>query len=61
MKYKLIRQFVENFKKEMMRSPTKQEISDNLVSDTVQVTEQIIDQYLAKEGETLLNEVEAQV
>ena len=45
----------------MMRSPTKQEISDNLVSDTVQVTEQIIDQYLAKEGETLLNEVEAQV
>jgi len=61
LKYKLIRQFVENFKKEMMRSPTKQEISDNLVSDTVQVTEQIIDQYLAKQGETLLNDVEAQV
>jgi hypothetical protein len=27
----------------------------------VQVTEQIIDQYLAKEGEALLNAVEAQV
>ena len=47
MKKKLIEEFVENFKREMMRNPTKQEISNNLrLGDSVTIEEDIIDEYV---------------
>ena len=47
MKKKLIQEFVDNFKREMMRNPTKQEISNNLkLGDSVTIEEEIIDEYV---------------
>ena len=48
MKYTIIDTFITNFKKEMSRRPTKQEIMHNVESDDLQITESIIDSYLAK-------------
>lgn len=48
MKFKIISSFIDNFKKEMMRSPNKQELLNNLNSDDIEITEGIIDLYLEK-------------
>ena len=55
MKFKLIEQFIENFNKEMFRKPTKQEILHNIGSETVQITEAVIDAYLqqVEEGQLM--------
>ena len=47
MKEKLIEEFVENFKREMMRNPTKQEIIDNLkLGDAVSIEEELVDDFV---------------
>ncbi len=48
MKYTIIDKFIENFKQEMTRRPTKQEILHNVESDDLEINETIIDSYLAK-------------
>tara|TARA_X000001036_G_C20681438_1_gene806037 strand:- start:2103 stop:2993 length:891 start_codon:yes stop_codon:yes gene_type:complete len=50
MKYEIIEQFIENFKKEMTRRPTKQEIMHNVGSDELNITETIIDSYLSSKS-----------
>ena len=50
MKYEIIDQFIENFKKEMTRRPTKQEIMHNVGSDELNITETIIDSYLSSKS-----------
>ena len=47
MKHKIIEQFIDNFKKEMTRRPTKQEIMHNVSTGELAITELIIDEYLA--------------
>jgi hypothetical protein len=50
MKKKLIREFVENFNNDMMRNPTKQEITNNLkLGDNITIEEIIIDEFIANE------------
>ena len=46
MKHKIIEQFIDNFKKEMTRRPTKQEIMHNVSTSELAITEAIIDDYL---------------
>lgn len=46
MKMKLIQEFVDNFKREMVRNPTKQEIIHNLASDNMALDDTIIDEFL---------------
>ena len=48
MKYTVIDKFIENFKQEMSRRPTKQEIMHNVESEDLQINESIIDSYLVK-------------
>ena len=50
MKYEIIEQFIENFKKEMTRRPTKQEIMHNVGSDELNITETIVDSYLSSKS-----------
>ena len=50
MKYEIIEQFIENFKKEMTRRPTKQEIMHNVGTDELNITETIIDSYLSSKS-----------
>ena len=49
-KTKLIKEFVQRFEMELHRSPTKQEIMDNLMQDELSITEEQIQDYLL--GET---------
>jgi hypothetical protein len=49
MKMKLIEEFVDNFKREMMRHPTKQEIVNNLhIEGAITVEEVFVDEYLER-------------
>ena len=42
MKMKLVDEFVKNFKEEMSRYPTKQEVLQNLIHDSIQLEEDIV-------------------
>lgn len=57
MKMKLIQEFVDNFKREMVRNPTKQEIIHNLVSDNMVLDDTIIDEFLESLNESITQEV----
>ena len=57
MKMKLIQEFVDNFKREMVRNPTKQEIIHNLVSDNMALDDTIIDEFLESLNESITQEV----
>jgi len=48
MKFKIIDNFINNFKEEMSRRPTKQEILNNVESGELHIDEQTITNYLAK-------------
>ena len=48
MKNNLIENFVTNFNNEMFRNPTKQEIMHNLCNETIDLSEDIIDNYIEK-------------
>ncbi len=48
MKFKIITTFIDNFKSEMMRKPSKQELINNLNSNKLNITEDIITLYLEK-------------
>jgi len=45
-KLRFIEEFASNFSDEMLRSPTRQELIDNLTSDSTQITNETIDIYL---------------
>ena len=47
--FKFIKQFIENFNVEMLRLPTRQELIHNIASDSVNITEELIDKYLEKQ------------
>ena len=57
MKMKLIQEFVDNFKREMVRNPTKQEIIHNLASDNMALDDTIIDEFLESLNESITQEV----
>jgi hypothetical protein len=57
MKMKLIQEFVDNFKREMVRNPTKQEIIHNLASDNMALDDTIIDEFLETLNESITQEV----
>ena len=46
-KLKIISDFHEHFKTELMREPTREELMDNLVNEDINIDESIIDKYLA--------------
>ena len=46
MKYKLIGEFVENFRNEMMRGPSKQEMINNLNISSLDISESMIVKYI---------------
>lgn len=49
MKMKLIEEFVDNFKREMMRSPTKQEILNNLQIDgSIGVEDSLVNEFMSR-------------
>ena len=48
MKMKLVEEFVKNFKEEMMRYPTKQEVMQNLIHETIQLEENVVAEVLQK-------------
>ncbi len=49
MKMKLIEEFVDNFKREMMRSPTKQEILNNLQIDgLIGVEDSLVNEFMSR-------------
>ena len=50
MKFSVIKQFIANFNKEMLRIPTRQEMIHNIASDGVKITEDVIDKYLEEEA-----------
>jgi hypothetical protein len=56
MKYTIITKFIENFKQEMSRRPTKQEIMHNVESGELHIDETTIDSYLTKNS----NQIEAE-
>ena len=57
MKMNLIQEFVENFNREMMRDPTKREITTNLQIDgVVSIEESLVDEYM--QNHTILAEDE---
>tara|TARA_B110000008_G_scaffold200730_1_gene199318 strand:- start:5156 stop:6052 length:897 start_codon:yes stop_codon:yes gene_type:complete len=57
MKMKLMQEFVDNFKREMVRNPTKQEIIHNLVSDNMALDNTIIDEFVETLNENITQEV----
>jgi hypothetical protein len=52
-KMTLITEFYDNFKQEMMRAPTKQDLIDNLSGDVLNITEDLIDTFLHKKKQGL--------
>lgn len=46
MKMKVIEEFVNTFKTEMLRAPNKQEIIHNILSSDLQITEEMIDTFI---------------
>ena len=50
-KLRFIEEFANNFSDEMLRRPTRQELIDNLTSDSTQITNETIDLYLDRINE----------
>ena len=46
MKFTIIREFIDNFKTDMLRNPTVHEIKNNLENSEIGITEQLINDYL---------------
>ena len=47
-KYKIIDAFINNFKSELLRMPTKEELLNNLVSEELGITQEIILKYISE-------------
>ena len=50
-KVELIEEFWDRFNKELLRPPTKQEMVDNLVRDSLHIDERMIESYMSKHME----------
>ena len=53
----LINEFYENFEREMMRAPTKQDLLDNLSGEVMDISEDFIDAYLRRKKLNLTDTV----
>lgn len=47
-KFKIIDEYYNHFKKELMREPTREELMDIVINESIQIDEKIIEKYLTK-------------
>ena len=57
-KMKLIDEFYNRFKEEMLREPTRQDLIDNLQDETIGITTQLIDLYLNNKKKGIKNSIQ---